>query len=167
MGIDVRTDMATILPHWLDMRRQGQVARGTFLDAFAQLEAAIISYLQRLNQPFCPTAPLAQKLALLEQRRDRFRSPKKLDERIDAIRPLLAMRNDVVHAQLALAAIFDGSTVEHHLCFRNVGDAGLPPRLVTIDQLASAARRVDQLARQFSQQQLKATAPTGRASASG
>lgn len=148
------------------IRREGEPLRSRFLDGFARLESSVHAYGQRLQLKTTATAPFGQHLKALRAAREQFRHPKKLDERLDEISELNAIRADIVHAVLESAQVWDGKEQVSLLQFRNVGAESALARQFSCEALAKLATRVTVLAHQFSQQQLKAPAPTGRASAS-
>ncbi|HMO76233.1 MAG TPA: hypothetical protein PKD48_12915 [Sphingopyxis sp.] len=166
MGCETTIVKQGNLPDLKALRQQGQLLRGEFLDAFARLEGEVLAYAARIDLKLAAGMPFSQKLARLAKERDRFRHPGKLDDRIEAIRCLLAIRADVVHAPLAVAVEYDGQDIRCWLHFRNAAQPGVAPRILSADELTALARRTSTLAAQFSQQQLKAATPAASASAS-
>ena len=140
--------------------------RGKYVDAFARLEAVVQHTITQLCLKLPVNAPFSQKLRELKKARGQFRHPTKLDERIKEIDGILATRADIVHSVLAIALVWDGKDEHHQLMFQNAGNAAKPPLLITEEELRKTAGRIETLAHQFSQQQLKEPAPTGPASAS-
>jgi hypothetical protein len=77
------------------------------------------------------------------------------------------MRADIVHSILAVAFIWDGKDERMMLMFQNVADALRPPLLLSVQDLQKNIAQLNQLAHQFSQQQLKAPTPAAAGSPSG
>lgn len=148
------------------LRQEAQLLRGDFLDAFARLECAVMQYIGKTDVKASPGQPFSQKLALLQKARDRFRNPKRLDVRVAAIKQLLPVRADIVHATLQVALIYDGRATRNQLYFQNAADSLRSPLLLEREQLAAMTRRLNQLADQFSQQRLKEATPAAPAVAS-
>ncbi|WP_447760540.1 hypothetical protein [Sphingopyxis panaciterrae] len=163
MGCEIAVIKGADLPDLRQMREQGQLLRGDFLDAFGRLETAVMQYIGKTDVKAAPGIPFSQKLTALAKARDRFRNPKRLDVRIAAIRELLPVRADIVHSALEVTASFDGRSISTKLQFQNASDAGRPPLALTADQLSAVIRRLNQLAAQFSQQRLREAAPAAPA----
>lgn len=140
--------------------------RGKFVDAFARLEAVVHNTAVQLSLNLPVNAPFSQKLRELKKTRGQFRHPAKLDERIKEMEGVSGMRADIVHSVLAIALIWDGKDERRLLMFQNAGSPAKPPFLISEEELRQAAGRVETLAHQFSQQQLKAPTPAAPASAS-
>ena len=167
MGCEITVIKGAELPDLRQMREQGQLLRGEFLDAFGRLETAVMQYIGKTDVKAAPGVPFSQKLTALARARDHFCNPKRLDVRIAVIRELLPVRADIVHSTLEVIVSFDGRSTTTKLQFQNASDTDRPPLALTVDQLSVVIRRLNQLAAQFSQQRLKAAAPAARASASG
>jgi len=165
MGCEIPIIKGADLPDLREIREQGQLLRGEFLDAFGRLETAVMQYIGKTDVKVTSSMPFSQKLTALAKARDRFRNPKRLDVRIAAIRELLAMRADVVHSALEVVVSFDGRTTTTKLQFQNSSDFDRRALTLSCEQLALIIRRLNQLAAQFSQQRLKEAAPAARASA--
>lgn len=165
MGCEIPIIKGADLPDLREIREQGQLLRGEFLDAFGRLETAVMQYIGKTDVKATSSMPFSQKLTALAKARDRFRNPKRLDVRIAAIRELLAMRADVVHSALEVVVSFDGRTTTTKLQFQNSSDFDRRALTLSCEQLALIIRRLNQLAAQFSQQRLKEAAPAARASA--
>lgn len=165
MGCEIPISKGVELSDLRDIREQGQMLRGDFLDAFGRLEAEVMQYIGKTEVKATSSMPFSQKLIALAKARDRFQNPKRLDVRIAAIRELLTVRADVVHSVLELVLVFDGQTTATKLQFQNSSDRERPPLTLSFDQLATIIRRLNQLAAQFSHQRLKEAAPTAPASA--
>lgn len=165
MGSEIAIIKGIELPDLHQMREQGQLLRGEFLDAFGRLETAVMQYIGKTEVKATSSMPFSQKLAALAKARDRFRNPKRLDVRLAAIRELLAIRADIVHSVLELIVSFDGQTTTTKLQFQNSSDFERRALTLSCDQLAAIIRRLNQLAAQFSQQRLKEAAPAAPASA--
>jgi hypothetical protein len=163
MGINAP---ASMLHERAEIRREAQLLRGEFLDGFARLETSINSYLALLDVRPRPNAPFGQRMAALKAARERFRAPKKLDDRLAAIAVVAAFRADLVHSVLTVAHLWDGKQDQWLLMFRNAGDVHKAPLIMSCDDLRKAVGRIETLAHQFSQQQLTATTPAARACAS-
>lgn len=149
------------------LRRDAQLLRGDFLDAFARLEQAVMSYIGKTDVKAGAGQPFSQKLALLQKAREKFRNPKRLDVRVAAIQQLLPVRADIVHSALQVAILFDGRAKAVKLCFQNASVADKAPLMIDREQFIGMTRRLNQLAFQFSQQRLKEATPAARAASSG
>lgn len=149
------------------LRRDAQLLRGDFLDAFARLEQAVLSYMGKTDVKAGTGQPFAQKLAKLQAARAKFRNPKRLDVRVAAIQQLLPVRADIVHSALQIAILFDGRAKAVKLCFQNASAADRAPLMIDREQFIGMTRRLNQLAYQFSQQRLKEATPAARAASSG
>ena len=165
MGCEIQIIKDGQLPDLREIRQQGQLLRGEFLDAFGRLETAVMQYIGKTDVKATSAMPFSQKLTALAKARDRFRNPKRLDVRIAAIRELLTVRADVVHSALEVVVSFDGRTTTTKLQFQNSSDFDRRALTLSCDQLGLIIRRLNQLAAQFSQQQLKEATPTAPASA--
>ena len=159
MGCEIADINGVELPNLRQMREQGQLLRGDFLDAFGRLENAVMQYIGKTDVKAAPGVSFAQKLTALAKARDRFRNPKRLDVRINAIRELLPVRADIVHSALEVIVVFDGRSMTSKLQFQNAADAGRPPLVLAGDELNILIRKLNQLAAQFSHQRLKEAAP--------
>src|SRR3546814_14127069 len=93
------------------LRQEGQLLRADFLDAFARLESAVMLYVEKTSVKATPSMPFYQKLTALASASDRFRNPKRLHNRIAAIRALLTVRADDVHSVPEIASSYEGTTV--------------------------------------------------------
>jgi hypothetical protein len=163
MGCEIPISKGGELPDLHELREQGQLLRGDFLDAFGRLETAVMQYIGKTDVKATSAMPFSQKLTALAKARDRFRNPKRLDVRIAAIRDLLAVRADVVHSALEIIVSFDGRTTTTKLQFQNSSDFNRRALTLSCDEFAAITRRLNQLAAQFSQQRLKEAAPTAHA----
>lgn len=165
MGCEIPIIKSSELPDLCEIREQGQLLRGEFLDAFGRLETAVMQYIGKADVKATSAMPFSQKLTALAKARDRFRNPRRLDVRISAIRELLAVRADVVHSALEVVVSFDGRTTTTKLQFQNASDIDKRALTLSYDQFALIIGRLNQLAAQFSHQRLKEAAPAARASA--
>lgn len=163
MGIPLQIEAPTKRDQ---LRCEGQLLRGKFLDAFARLEGSVLDYVHRLELSLPSNAPFIQRLNALKKAREQFKHPKKLDERHAELVEINAIRADIVHAVLEAVQIWDGTDETNLLQFRNVGNPSAVARQLSCEELAKLASRVGVLAHQFSQQQLKAPAPAAPASTS-
>lgn len=165
MGCEIPIGNATELSDLHETRKQAQLLRGEFLDAFGRLETAVMRYIGQTDVKATSSMPFSQKLTALAKARDRFRNPKRLDVRIAAIRELLTVRADVVHSVLEIIVSFDGRTTTTKLKFQNASDFDRRALALSTEQFALIIRRLNQLAAQFSHQRLKEAAPAAPASA--
>lgn len=159
MGCEIPIIKGDELRDLHELRQQGQLLRGEFLDAFGRLEAEVMRYIGKTEVKATSSMPFSQKLTALATARDRFRNPKRLDVRIAAIRNLLALRADIVHSVLELTLVFDGQATTTELRFQNSSDLDRQALILSSDQLATIIRRLNQLAGQFSHQRLKEATP--------
>lgn len=149
------------------LREEAQLLRGDFLDAFARLESAVMQYIGKTDVKAKPGQAFSQKLELLQQARDKFRNPKRLDVRVSGIQQLLPVRADIVHSVLQIATMFDGRETVRKLCFQNSSNALKPPLLMDREEFVAMTKKLNQLAYQFSHQRLKEATPTVPAASSG
>lgn len=157
MGCEILVTNGTRVVEVDLLRQEGQLLRCDFLDAFARLEFAVMQYIESTDVRVSPGQPFSQKLSKLHEARDRFRNPKRLDVRVEAIRQLLPFRADIVHAVLEIVVTYDGTETKQKLRFKNSSDAKRPALLIDRQELVSKIGRLNQLANQFSQQRLKST----------
>ena len=142
MGYEIPIGKGTELSDLREMREQGQLLRGEFLDAFGRLETAVMQYIGQTDVKATSAMPFSQKLTALAKARERFRNPKRLDVRIAAIRGLLVVRADVVHSVLEIIVSFDGRTTTTKLQFQNSSDFDRRALTLSCEQFTTIIRRL-------------------------